>query len=498
MGLSNGTNYSTALVAKNGTIASDAALFRDAMPGNLLSEPQAVAFTPVGPTNFITNGNFSNGTTGWTVSTDGVKTLTVNGSGQAVFYAGSGSYWMWQSTSLAAGTYITSINVISKTTNDTWLRIGTGPEGNNSIKDVYNLSIGVNTVTFTITSTTNVFVNIGVVATGKTITFDDVSIVQSGAGALNVTWSAPAVNAGDSAVQWYVVQSTDKLLRYGIQADRRDCTITGIPAGTRAFQLQAINSVGYGVPAPSPTSYTFSNLISTSLVVYLEPYNYGGAGTTWTNTGSTGLTNNGTLAGPTVPTFNSGSIKYFTFTRNYLGTVNSYLNFNHMSIPRPASFGVDFTISAWINTTQVGGGTLHFQGMGIVTGEIPGVFNDFGLSVNSSGQLMYGDGKQGGGDITLSTTETVNTGNWTFVSVTRTQSTGAVKMYINGTLRRTGTCNSGNTLNVASLLLIGSNDDVTGYTWGGGIGHIMIHNSVLSDSDILHNYNGLKGYYYIV
>lgn len=240
------------------------------------------------------------------------------------------------------------------------------------------------------------------------------------------------------------------------------------------------------------------SIITTDLIIHFEandPSSYSGSGLTWTNIGTGAPLYNGTLSGNTKPVFTSSPIKTFTFTRNALTNGTDYQLYNYVSVPRPLTIGDDFTFCSWVNTTGVGNGTNHYQLMYIVSTETGNVSNDYGFGVNNAGQLTYGDGKTGGTDITISTTETVNTGTWTFVCVTRQKSNGQVNLYINGSLKKTGTCNVGNTLGDSSIMYIGTETDFPGYTWGGGIAAFLANTSVLTPTQILQNYNAQKANY---
>jgi len=239
-------------------------------------------------------------------------------------------------------------------------------------------------------------------------------------------------------------------------------------------------------------------LITADLLIHFEANNstsYSGSGTTWINIGTGGTTYNATLSGGTLPTFVNGSIKSFLFTRNLLTTGTSYLSYNYMSFLRANAISDDFTWCAWINTTQVGNGLNHYQLMYIVSTETGDVNDDFGFGIDMNGKLSYGDGKTGGTDITLRSSQSVNTGVWTFVAVTRKKSTGAVVLYINGVADTSGTCNSGNTLSTATYVLIGTETDFPGYTFGGNIGAVLGNTSVLTGAQILQNFNAKRAIY---
>ncbi len=248
---------------------------------------------------------------------------------------------------------------------------------------------------------------------------------------------------------------------------------------------------------PQPTPPAPAPIVTEDLIIHFEandPASYPGTGLTWTNIGTGAPLYDGTLSGAVLPVFTPSPIPTFTFTRNFLGDGTDYLNYNYIAVDRPPTIGDDFTFCAWIKTTDVGAGADHYQLMYIVSTETGGVSNDYGFGVNDSGQLAYGDGG-GGGDITVSTTETVNTGQWTFVCVTRQKSNGEVNLYIDGVLKQTGTCNVGNTLGDSPIMYIGTETDFPGYTWGGGIAAFLANTSVLTPAQILQNYNAQKANY---
>lgn len=240
-------------------------------------------------------------------------------------------------------------------------------------------------------------------------------------------------------------------------------------------------------------------IITDDLLIHFEANDvtsYSGSGSTWTNIGTGGTTYNATLLGPSLPTFTTnGSIKSFQLSRNLITSGSPYTNYNYMRFLRPSAISDSFTYCAWIKTADVGYGVNHYQLMFIVSTETGGLNNDFGFGIDSNGKLAYGDGSSSNADITISSVQSVNTGNWTFVAVTRNKSNGEVNLYINGILDKTATCNIGNTLSTATYVLIGSETDFPGYTFGGNIGAILGNTSVLSAADILNNFNAQRATY---
>jgi hypothetical protein len=275
---------------------------------------------------------------------------------------------------------------------------------------------------------------------------------------------------------------------------------SGLATHRRAYGCCIVNEQ----PTPPP----LPQIITDDLLIHFEAndYNsYPGEGYTWINIGTGGTDYNATLLGGDpesetslqLPIFNidNEGIKSFQFIQNFLGSGDAYIYCNYMRFLRPDAISDDFTYCAWIKTTDVGYDQNHYQLMFIVSTETGGLNNDFGFGIDSEGYLAYGDGNYANADITIRTTQPVNTGNWTFVAVTRSKSTGEVNLYINGILDTTGTCNVGNTLSTATYVLIGSETDFPGYTFGGNIGAILGNTSVLSDADILNNFNAQRATY---
>lgn len=218
------------------------------------------------------------------------------------------------------------------------------------------------------------------------------------------------------------------------------------------------------------------SIVTSSLWLNLDagnPSSYPGTGNTWTDLSGTGhnfTKSAGTYVASPIKCFSGG---YFTATNFY---------------------GDDFTIQAWINTTSVGNNSNHYGYMQIVSAETLGNSNDFGFGVNQSAKLGFGAGPS---DAAVATVLSVNTGTWVNVAVTRTKSTGGVKLYINGVLNRTGTSNSGNSLNAATNVTIGGGADQS-KTWVGLMNNILSYNVVLSDANILQNYYAQYLTYYAV
>ena len=236
-----------------------------------------------------------------------------------------------------------------------------------------------------------------------------------------------------------------------------------------------------------------AGIVTSALALNLDPNlstSYSGSGTTVTDLSGSGR--DGTLAGSPLPTFSSTSPKSFVFTRTYVGNTASTAN----KITINSKFLTDnFTIQTWIKTSSVGHSSAHYTNMYIMASECGGGAADWGFGVNNSGQLAFGAGPS---DTTYSTPEAVNTNAWTNVATTRNKTTGEIKLYINGVLKRTGTGYAGNSLNCSAdgRTWIGNGQDAPAYSFGGNIGSVLAYTNILSASDILTNVEATSGTFY--
>ncbi len=215
-----------------------------------------------------------------------------------------------------------------------------------------------------------------------------------------------------------------------------------------------------------------ASLVQTGLVVNLDPgqtSSYPGSGSLWTNIGSGGSTYNATLQ-------NSP-----TYSDNYGGNLAFNGTNQSTAITRPVQD--DFTLSAWIKTAS-NAGVLgsSWTGIGIIDGEVPGVVNDYGLTM-AQGRLMFGVGNP---EVTIISPNAYNDNNWHHVVCTRVKSTGAMVMYVDGVQVATGTGNT-NSLTSPSVLKIGRSD-VNRY-FPGSISSINIYNTALTLNQVQQNYN---------
>src|SRR5204863_2545069 len=95
---------------------------------------------------------------------------------------------------------------------------------------------------------------------------------------------------------------------------------------------------------------------------------------------SGGNANNGTLTGN--PAFVSGRV----------GNLAINLNGTNQYATVPMSVRTNFTIAFWVNTSASTTGTVWTTGLGMVSADVPGVANDFGISLITNGAVAFGIG----------------------------------------------------------------------------------------------------------
>jgi hypothetical protein len=91
----------------------------------------------------------------------------------------------------------------------------------------------------------------------------------------------------------------------------------------------------------------------------------------------------------------------------------------------------DFSLELWFSS---GGGTgtnvtQWWQAAGLLDGSVPGTVNDFGSSLDASGQVWAGTGNP---DTSMHSRKGLADGKWHHVVFTRKESTGALALFVNG------------------------------------------------------------------
>jgi len=213
-----------------------------------------------------------------------------------------------------------------------------------------------------------------------------------------------------------------------------------------------------------------TKIVTSGLVLALDAANrksYPGSGTTWTDL--SGRSNNGTLENtPSYSSSNGGSLLFN-------GTTQRVVCGNASNLQITVG-----TISAWFNADN---GNAGYNG--IIAKQ-----NAWGLFVASNVLVAYdwGNGAE------RSTGITVGNSSWNYAAMTFTETTGTPSnnaiVYLNGRPVLTTTIKHQN--NDVQVMVGEAN---AGQYFGGNIAQTSVYNRVLSASEIIQNFNALRGRY---
>jgi hypothetical protein len=134
-------------------------------------------------------------------------------------------------------------------------------------------------------------------------------------------------------------------------------------------------------------------------------------------------------------------------------------------------------------------GSQAYDGNGIIWSDVGGIANDFILAIlNDKAAWFTGDVTT-----TISSTTTINTGSWFYLTAVKNGSNNTKQLFINGVLESSGVSSS--TLLIDnSNIIIGGNTIDSRY-FNGNISMIQIYNRVLTTTEIEQNYNAIKKRY---
>ena len=147
-----------------------------------------------------------------------------------------------------------------------------------------------------------------------------------------------------------------------------------------------------------------------------------------------------------------------------------------LSFARPVS--ADFTIVVAFGSRQgVGRGEMWYDGAGLVDGEVAGVADDFGVSLNRSGQVLAGTGAP---DASAASGLGFDDGRAHVATFTRAASTGTASLHVDGKLFGQVT---GGTQPLAApgRLTIGSLQTNINY-FTGDVGEIRVYSAALAEA----------------
>lgn len=218
-------------------------------------------------------------------------------------------------------------------------------------------------------------------------------------------------------------------------------------------------------------------IVRNGLILHLDAANsrsYPGTGITWTDL--TVNTNNGTLIN--TPTYNSSNNGYFTFDGSS----------NYINIPTSSnitfSSGSSYSLSAWFYISSLPG-----TWTGIIT-KSRDLTPWYGLWISSGNQ--YDWATPGNGGIINLLGSVAKTGWHNLCGVYNTSSNLST-LYVDGI--------SNTSTSITSYAAAGSGDLAIGWAKGtgeylnGSVSNVCMYNRALSDTEVLKNYNALKGRY---
>ncbi len=233
------------------------------------------------------------------------------------------------------------------------------------------------------------------------------------------------------------------------------------PAGTNFFAWDCISSLSI-LQAADPTQAAASNSVPANPNGYWPLDATSGTDAV----DATGSANNGVVSGA---------------TWNSSGRVNGCLVFNGSSSTVQITNPVcnDFSLAFWVKTSQATTAAAQwYNGYGLVDGDASGTGNDFGTAL-CAGKFAFGVGNA---DYTIFSTSLINNGAWHHCVATRQQSTGQMRMYVDGVLQATGTGNR-NTLNSSVRLLFGAISSGNGY-FNGSLDDVRIFSRTLTSNEV--------------
>jgi hypothetical protein len=144
----------------------------------------------------------------------------------------------------------------------------------------------------------------------------------------------------------------------------------------------------------------------------------------------------------------------------------------------------DFSIAFWVKTTQKAGTAgpasgAWYHGAGLVDGEVAGVTNDFGTALVGDA-FAFGVGKP---DTTIKSTTAINDGRWHHVAATRSRSTGAIRVFVDGKQEAAGVGGT-QSLTAPPHLMIGKlQTDINPFR--GSMADVRIYKRVLANDEVM-------------
>jgi hypothetical protein len=266
------------------------------------------------------------------------------------------------------------------------------------------------------------------------------SVSPSGPFVVVANVSAPGytdTNVVNGTIYYYVISSVDSA-----GAGAGSSEVSALPSLLNAwFVAGAITGLAGGASVSNWTDLSGNENNATQTITGNEP-SY--------------ITN--AMNGQPVVRFNSGK--------------DTYLSFN-----RPVQD--DFTLMIVFQSAQnsQGTGTEFYQGAGLVNGDQPNVQNDFGAQLNAAGQIAVGTGNP---DTSINSGAGFNNGRPHVATFERTESTGALVLYVDGVQVANGTGGT-ESLTAPPSLDLGAVPSGGGF-FSGDLAEVRLYSAALSAS----------------
>lgn len=255
----------------------------------------------------------------------------------------------------------------------------------------------------------------------------------------------------------------------GVYTQFRDL---GLPKRPVIFRPPVTGDNG---PPPPPA---WPPIVQDSLLYYLDADNttsYAGSGTTWTDLSGNGY--NGTLINS--PIFESTTIKSFAFN----GT-NQNVEIPNLDLRR------NFSLEIWVKFDAFRGGFTSFFGQGISDTNKSIFISHFSFTGNTGTELTY---RMYNNDYTVTLNPGTSIGAWTHYVFTYNHSSPYTKkIYRNGQL--SGTSGTQSQYAGTGTFYIAS-DYGPGAWLDGNVAVTRAYSKILSDAEVLQNYNAEKSRY---
>jgi hypothetical protein len=219
-----------------------------------------------------------------------------------------------------------------------------------------------------------------------------------------------------------------------------------------------------------------TGIVTNGLQLYLQPTQYTGSGTSWTDSSSNAFTTN--LVG--APSYNT---TYFTFngTTQYFDTNQSLSS-------------EEFSVGSWFRTSAAG--------IKMILSKEETAGYPWNYRIWMDGGRILGDIALSGGTTTSisSPLTTYNNGNWYYVMFVRNDT--SLWLYVNGVQIATASDTLSGTIVNAQEVWFGKSAFTGGgvrpagsYQYTGDLGECFVYDRTLSSSEILQNYNATKTTY---